>query len=174
MVTLPEVSPRTAGAASLTASWYPSETFNAEFKWAPAWTNDWLFWNGGREFGRYSRRLDSAGINLSWFPAARHELRLKSQWLAIRAHDGRGYQLQSTGEMQATGESLSDFDINELGLQLRYRYLLGPQSDVFLAYSRGGASERDREGGIGTGELFEEAPRLRDSDQLLAKIRYRF
>jgi len=158
----------------LTAGWYPSETFNAEFELAPEWTRDWLIWHEGTEFGRYTRRLDSAGVNLSWFPAARHELRLKSQWLAIRAQDGQRYQLQPTGAMQASGESLPDFDISEFGLQLRYRYLLGPQSDLFLAYSRGGASEQERDGGIGTGELLDEAFRLRDSDQLLAKIRYRF
>jgi len=159
---------------ALAANWYPGETFNAGFEWAPEWTHDWLIWHEGTDFGRYARRLDSAGVNLSWFPAARHELRLKSQWIAIRARDGRRHQLQPTGDMQATGEALSDFDINELGLQLRYRYLLGPQSDLFLAYSRGGSSELGREGGVGTGDLFEEALRLRDSDQLLAKVRYRF
>lgn len=163
-----------ARTASLTASWYPSEAFNAEFELAPEWTQDWLIWREANDFGRYSRRYDFAGVNLSWFPAARHELRLKSQWLAIRARDGRGYQLQSTGDMQVTGETLPDFDLNELGLQLRYRYLLGPQSDLFLAYSRGGSGEYEREDHIGTGELFEEALRLRDSDQLLVKVRYRF
>ncbi|QNP39500.1 DUF5916 domain-containing protein [Lysobacter solisilvae (ex Woo and Kim 2020)] len=159
---------------SLSASWYPSETFNAEFELAPEWSDDWLIWHEGRDFGRYARRLDYAGVNLGWFPAAKHELRLKSQWLAIRARDGRAYRLQPAGDMQATGAALPNFDINELGLQLRYRYLLGPQSDLFLAYSRGGAGEHEREGGIGTDELLEEALRLRDSDQFLAKVRYRF
>ncbi|MFC5570408.1 DUF5916 domain-containing protein [Lysobacter yangpyeongensis] len=158
----------------LTAGWYPGDRFNAEFEWGPEWTRDWLVWREGRTFGRYGRRLDYAGVNLSWFPAARHELRLKSQWIAIRAHDGTQYELQPQGDLQATGAALPDFDINELGLQLRYRYLLGPQSDLFLAYSRGGSSELEREGGIGTGDMLQEALELRDSDQLLAKVRYRF
>lgn len=158
----------------LVGNWYPGETFNMEFELAADWSRDWLIWEDGTNFGRYARRFNFAGVSLSWFPAARHELRLKSQWLAIRASDGRRYLLQPTGAMQPTDQTLPDFDLNEFGLQLRYRYVLGPQSDLYLAYSRGGFGEHYREGGVGTGDLFEEALELRDSDQLLVKVRYRF
>ncbi|MGO4774484.1 hypothetical protein AB4084_02985, partial [Lysobacter sp. 2RAB21] len=167
------LSARPAKVLTLIGNWYPSDAFNAEFEIGPEWTDDWLIWEGGRNFGRYQRRVDFVGVNLSWFPGIRHELRLKSEWLAIRAEDGQRYLLLDNGRMQGNGQVRPDFDINNFGLQLRYRYLLGPQSDIFVAYSRGGAmrQERDRVGG---GELFDEALQLRDSDQLLAKIRYRF
>lgn len=159
--------------AGVTVSWFPSEVFNAQFELYPEWSNDWLIWEGGVDFGRYSRRSDSATLNLSWFPGRKHELRLKSEWIAIRAQDGVRYQLQPTGRMLSAGIARPDFDINNFGLQIRYRYLLGPQSDIFLAYSRGGffRQERDTEG---TFDQLDEALDLRDSDQLLAKIRYRF
>ncbi len=157
----------------LSANWYPSDAFNASLEFGPDLGEDWLIWEGGREFGRYSRRGEFAGLNLSWFPGLKHELRMKSEWVAIRAADGARYQLQPSGEMLATGEVRPDFDANSFGVQLRYRYLLGPQSDIFLAYSRGGFHRQQRDE-IGTTELFGEALSLRDSDQLLGKIRYRF
>lgn len=167
------LSSTTARELSLSANWYPSDAFNAAFEFGPEWTSDWLIWEDGRDFGRYSRRYDFASLKLSWFPGLRHEFRLKTEWLAIRASDGQRYILQPDGGMLATDVVLDDFSINNFGMQLRYRYLLGPQSDVFLAYSRGGFLRQDRSD-MGTGELFDEALGLRDSDQFLAKIRYRF
>ncbi len=158
---------------SIDIAWYPSDLFNAVLELEPDSASDWLIWEGGRNFGRYARRGDFIGLNMSWFPRLRHELRLKSEWLAVRASDGRRYVLQPSGQMQPTGEVRPDFDINTLGLQLRYRYLLGPQSDIFLAYSRGGAMRQNRES-PDTENLFQDALELRDSDQFLAKIRYRF
>lgn len=162
-----------AREVELSAVWYPSDVFNAVVELAPDFASDWLIWEGGRNFGRYARRGDFIGLNMSWFPRLRHELRLKSEWLAIRASDGRRYELLPSGQMRPTGEVRPDFDINTLGLQLRYRYLLGPQSDIFLAYSRGGALRQDRDS-PDTQDLFQDALELRDSDQFLAKIRYRF
>lgn len=167
------LSSTTGRELELTANWYPSDAFNVAFQFGPDRTTDWLIWEGGRNFGRYERRGDSARVNLSWFPSLRHEFRLKSEWVSIRATNGRGYQLDSLGDMQATGAQRSDFDVNNLGLQLRYRYLLGPQSDIFVAYSRGGGLTQFRDR-LDTADMFDEALDLRDSDQLLAKIRYRF
>ncbi len=157
----------------LTASWYPSEVFNAQLELFPEWGNDWLIWEGGVNFGRYSRRNDYASLNLSWFPGRKHELRLKSEWIAIRAENGEQYQLQPSGRLVSSGIARPDFDINNFGVQVRYRYLLGPQSDVFIAYSRGGFLRQEREAS-GTFDQLDEALDLRDSDQLLAKLRYRF
>ncbi|UHQ23012.1 DUF5916 domain-containing protein [Lysobacter sp. 5GHs7-4] len=157
----------------LGANWYPDEAFNASFEFGPDRGEDWLIWEGGRDFGRYARRGDFASLGLSWFPGRRHELRLKSEWVAVRGSRGQRYRLQPNGQLSASGEARPDFDVNNFGLQLRYRYLLGPQSDVFLAYSRGGYRRQERDG-VGGGELFDDALGLRDADQLLAKIRYRF
>lgn len=162
-----------AREVDLRANWYPNDAFNASFEFGPEWTPDWLIWEGGRDFGRYSRRGDFAGLKLSWFPGLNHELRLKSEWVAISAADGVRYRLQPSGQMLTTAEARPDFDVNSFGLQLRYRYLLGPQSDIFLAYSRGGLQRQERDE-MGTVELLDDALDLRDSDQLFAKIRYRF
>ncbi|WP_223619457.1 DUF5916 domain-containing protein [Lysobacter sp. ESA13C] len=157
----------------LSAVWYPNDDFNAQLIFSPDRGSDWLIWEDGRNFGRYSRRGDYASLNLSWFPGLHHEVRLKTEWASVRADGGQGYILQPNGQMRASGQARADFDVNNFGLQLRYRYLLGPQSDIFVAYSRGGSTFLERDP-LGTYDQFTDALELRDSDQLLAKIRYRF
>ncbi|RDZ27256.1 hypothetical protein DX914_13490 [Lysobacter silvisoli] len=155
------------------ANWYPADTFNASLEFAPSASGDWLVWESGELFGRYGRRGESVALGMNWFPARKHELRLKSEWVAIRADAGRRYRLTPGGGLVATGETRPDFDVNSFGLQLRYRYEFGPQSELFLAYSRGGFRRSQRERGD-TFDLLDDALALRDSDQLLAKLRYRF
>lgn len=167
------LSSKVARLAGVSATWYPSPALNVYFELYPEWTNDWLVWKGGRDFGRYARRSDSAVLNLSWFPGVRHEVRLKLEWVAIRAHNGQAYRLQGAGDLAAQGSALDDFNINNFGFQLRYKYSLGPQSDVFVAYSRGGA-KLAAGAAAGSFQLFSDAIGLRDADQLFVKLRYRF
>lgn len=167
------LSATTGRVLDLFANWYPSDTFNVESRFRSAQIPDWLVWEGGRNFGRYERREDSIRLNLGWFPSQKHEFRLKSEWASVRAADGWGYRLDPSGSILPTAVQRSDFDVNNFGLQLRYRYLLGPQSDIFVAYSRGGKLTQRRDQ-VDTEDMFDEALDLRDSDQLLAKIRYRF
>jgi len=64
------------------------------------------------------------------------------------------------------------FTTSVLGLQVRYRFEIGPQSDLFVVYGRGGAqmlNDDDR----GVGRLFTDMTDIRDADQVLIKVRYR-
>lgn len=157
----------------LSVGWYPSDTLNMYLELSPEATDDWLIWEGGRHFGRYERESEAVIFNLDWFPSARHELRLKAEWLALRASEGREYRLGTNGTMAPTGAQLPDFDVNTLAFQVRYRFLIGAQSDFYVAYSRGGEERRYRDS-PDVGDQFDEAFSLRDSDQFLVKLRYRF
>lgn len=157
----------------VSVGWYPSDALSMSLKLGKDSTGDWLIWKGGRLFGRHQRKGESAVFNLDWFPSARHELRVKAEWVALRAGDGREYRLDPDGGMTPTGNPLVDFDINNLAFQVRYRFLIGAQSDFFLAYSRGGEETIIRDD-AGVSDLFDEALSLRDSDQFLVKLRYRF
>ncbi len=153
--------------------WFPTERFNVMAEIEPMWSPDWLIWKGGTRFARHSRRVDAANLSLNWFPAPRHELRLKVEWLAIRARDGRRYTLGRDAIVRPmTGEE-PDFTVNNFGVQVRYRWEFATQSDFFLVWSRGGFLREEREGDS-TLDLLDEAFALRDADQFLGKLRYRF
>ena len=71
-----------------------------------------------------------------------------------------------------TDEPVDDFNVRNLGFQIRYRYELAPLSYLYVVYGRGGFDEEpstDDAGGL-LGDSFS----LRDDEQLLVKLSYRF
>lgn len=132
----------------------------------------WLVWQRDDLCGRFERRRAELALDANWFPAPHHERRMKLQWLAIAARDGKPLRIAAGGALRVSEDSIDDFAINNFGVQLRYRWTFAPQSDLFVVYSRGGFSERnDARGDVG--DLFEDAFALRDADQVLVKLRYR-
>ncbi len=157
----------------LGTAFYASESLTLDGDLNFAESRGWLIWDESNRFGAYAREQINASVNLNWFPADRHEFRVKLQWLGINAHDAVAYRTDPRGRLQASGEELPDFNITNLGLQLRYRWEFAPQSDLYLVYGRGGfveeiGEERD------FGELLDAAIELRDADQFLVKVRKRF
>ena len=53
-------------------------------------------------------------------------------------------------------------------------WTFAPQSDFYVVYGRGGLELEDDPAEPGLGHLFSSAFELRDSDQLIVKVRYRF
>lgn len=137
----------------------------------PRWSRDWLIWLGGDRLASYRREQWDTAINVNWFPRDKHELRAKLQWFAIDAHEATAYRIDPHGRLRADGTA-DDFSVNNFGVQLRYRYEFAPQSELYLVYSRGGYERRDRRDD--SIDLFTDALSLRDADQFLAKLRYRF
>lgn len=134
--------------------------------------DDRLFWREGTRFGRYRTEQGSLNLDFEWFAGARQELRGKLQWVGLSARDGDEFLLQPSESLRRTGGIAEDFGFNSFGVQLRYRYKLGPESDVFVVYARGGESGLlDDEPGF---RQFDNALTLRDADQLLVKLRYAF
>jgi hypothetical protein len=76
------------------------------------------------------------------------------------------------GQAFASAEPIDDFSVENLGVQLRYRYEFRPLSYLYVVYGRGGyqyeAAADD------TGSLIRHGFDLRDDEQLLIKFSYRF
>jgi hypothetical protein len=67
---------------------------------------------------------------------------------------------------------VDDFSVRNLGFQVRYRWELAPLSYLYVVYARGGYLEEPY--ADGTGRLLRESFDLRDDEQLLVKLSYRF
>lgn len=153
-------------------TYYVSDRLTVDVTAYARFSNDWLIWLDGDRLASYRRKQWDTAVNLNWFPAPRHELRAKMQWLSIGARDAHAWRIGERGRLRRDGTA-DDFSINSFGVQLRYRYEIAPQSEFYLVYSRGGFERRDGHADD-PGELFADALELRDADQLLAKVRYRF
>ncbi len=173
-----------SGWLQLSALWYPSEKLTLRLDMIPQYSDDWLLWQQGNLFGTYrSERLDF-NFRLDWIPAPRHELRIKWQWIGIDAQPRQAWRSNAEGDLipvagtPATnlvgpaGSQVAPFTVNNLGLQIRYRFEIAPQSELFLVYARGGyvfLNDDDRN----VRDLFTDMGDVRDSDQFLVKFRYR-
>ncbi|HWK74783.1 MAG TPA: DUF5916 domain-containing protein [Povalibacter sp.] len=179
-----------SGWLQLVTTWYAHEKLTLRLDLLPQYSDDWLLWEEDNLFGSYrARRLDF-DFRLDWIPAPRHELRIKWQWIGIHADPRRAYLADPSGRLRQVEIVPADqnmaltpsprppdpavvpFTVNNLGVQIRYRYEIAPQSELFLVYARGGYDLIDDDE-RGVGELFRHMRDVRDSDQFLIKFRYR-
>lgn len=161
-----------AWEAAVEPTLYFSEGFTSSLRLTRIDSSDWLIWRGQERLASFARDQFNAFWNLNWFPAPRHEVRLRAQFIGLRAGARRSF-VAAGGSLVEVPLSTADFSLSTLALQLRYRYEFAPQSELYLVYSRGGGF--DEEGLLwGFGSLFDEARARTTADQVLAKLRWRF
>ena len=76
------------------------------------------------------------------------------------------------GESIASADDVSDFSVRNLGFQIRYRYELAPLSYLYVVYGRGGYQQDPFTSD--PADLVRDSFDLRDDEQLLVKLSYRF
>ncbi len=176
-----------SGRMQFVTVWYPTDKLTLRLDVLPEYTDDWLLWEEGNLFGTYrARRLDF-DFRLDWIPVPRHELRIRWQWIGIDADPRQAWRTDANGDLRPVtplaveavapitnpaDSAVVPFTVNNLGLQIRYRYELAPQSDLYLVYARGGfglTNDDDRR----IRDLFHDMGDLRDADQFLIKVSYR-
>jgi hypothetical protein len=160
------------GGIDADAVWYPTDNLNIDFRVGPNWCRDWLLWVKGK-LGSFSRSQVSGTISANWFPAEGHEFRLKGQWATVKAKAEQSYYIGNGGRLIRDNQPMDDFASINFGLQFRYRYEIAPLSDVYVVYSRGGSEDIDNPE-QDTLSVLGDSTRLRKSDQILVKVRYRF
>jgi len=135
---------------------------------------DWLLWQTGNQFGTFDAdRLDLTS-NLNWFIDDKQELRVKLQALGIDALASDALVVSPGRDLIAGTHALEDFRLRRLGFQVRYRYKLDTLSDVFVVYSRGGSALDEQSHRDDPFDALGESFDLRDDDQFLVKLAYRF
>jgi hypothetical protein len=135
-------------------------------------TSDWLVWQQDTLFGSFDQHQTNLSAGFTWIMTNRHELRLKLQAIGLDADLRQAYRVDPSGNSIPTDEPVSDFSVSNLGLQIRYRYELAPLSYLYVVYGRGGFEQEEQS--VGSDRLLRDSFSLRDDDQLLIKLSYRF
>ncbi|GFE78404.1 hypothetical protein GCM10011487_04040 [Steroidobacter agaridevorans] len=161
-----------SGWLQFLAAWYPTEKLTLRVDLLPQYSADWLVWEDSNLFGSYRAKRFDYDFRLDWIPAPRHELRVKWQWIGIDADLRSAYRTDAAGNLLPSSDPVAPFTVNNLGLQIRYRYEIGPMSELFLVYARGGYNFID-EDERGVSQLFRDMTDVRDADQFLIKLRYK-
>lgn len=154
-------------------SWYPNEKLNITFSLNPQRSSDWFRWMEGKQIGGFSNTQISSTIGANWFPAERHEVRLRTQWNTVNAKAEQSYNIGDDARLVKDNTPLDDFASTSFALQLRYHYEIAPMSDLYVCYSRGGREDiKNPEDDTLT--LLGDSTKLRQSDQIMIKLSYRF
>lgn len=156
-------------------TYYVSDALNVFAGLSTELTPDWLVWQYDNIVGRYRERALSLSAGMNWAIGQRQELRVKLQAIGLDAELKQAVEVQPGGRAQAvepTGAPVTDFSLRNLGFQVRYRYELAPLSHLYVVYGRGGYMLD--EFSVGTDEQWRDSFSLRDSEQLLVKLSYRF
>ena len=135
----------------------------------------WLVYQGGREFGRYNGTEWQPSIDLNWFLAYNHQLKLSLQWAGVKANEDGLYAVPpGDGDLEPTEPTREDYDftVSLVTLQLRYRWEIAPLTDVFLVYNRGNSLPNQFDSSFD--DLFRDVFDEPIIDSFVAKIRWRF
>jgi hypothetical protein len=135
-------------------------------------TPDWLIWQRDNLIGSFKGREWHVSAGLNWNIGSKQELRVKLQSLAVDAQARRGYRVARTGDAIASDDTIDNFSLSNLGFQIRYRYELAPLSYLYVVYGRGGLDKNDYSEDVG--QLLSDSFELRNDEQLLVKLSYRF
>ncbi|MFP7722028.1 DUF5916 domain-containing protein [Lysobacter sp. A3-1-A15] len=141
---------------------------------------DWLLWRGGNLVGTYRSDQVFLSLGSTWLIDARQQLRVRLESIGLDAHARQAYRVAADGTPVAVDEAIPDFSLGNVAFQVRYRYELAPLSYLYIAYVRGGEFFDEGVGGFQRLEGRDALGRLgdafdlRDSEQLLVKLSYRF
>ena len=136
---------------------------------------DWLIWQGNERpglVGSFDGRETRLRAGLDWTIDTRQELRIKLQAIGIGADARAAWRFDPAGHAIAVDDAIHDFNVRNLGFQVRYRYELAPLSYLYVVYARGGFDRHD--GSDSVDEALFDSFRLRDDEQLMVKLSYRF
>lgn len=136
---------------------------------------DWLIWD--RDTARlvtYGQEQALLNAGTVWLIDSRQELRVRLEALGLDAEAKRAWVVAPDGTPVRNNDPADSFALRNLGFQVRYRYEFAPLSYLYLAYVRGGSMFDAGARRYSVGEEFTSAFDLRDSEQMLVKLSYRF
>lgn len=135
---------------------------------------DWLLWRGDNLLGTFGSEQVFFSLGSVWLIDSKQELRVRLEALGLDAEAKRAWRVAADGSPVRSSDALDDFALRNLGFQVRYRYEFAPLSYLYVAYVRGGSLFQRGLGPYSVGDEFSGAFDLRDSEQLLVKLSYRF
>jgi hypothetical protein len=136
-------------------------------------TPQWILWQGGNLIGTFNEHAQQLDFGVDWNFRGNQELRVKMQALGLNADLRQAWRVAPNGTPVATNDPVDDFSLSNLGFQVRYRWEFKPLSYLYVVYGRGGdlfnefAADQTR-------DALTDAFSLRDDEQLVVKLSYRF
>ena len=124
----------------IAGSYFPNDNLKINLQYRVRKENEWLIWTEDNKFGLYDSEQDTVSIGLNWFSGNRHEIRLKSQFVALQADNPQSLISDNGGYLYDSDDLIKPFTQGVVSFQVRYKYEIAPLSYLYLVYSKGGTS----------------------------------
>ncbi|NCX34155.1 MAG: hypothetical protein EBX23_02075 [Proteobacteria bacterium] len=154
----------------IAGSYFPNDNLKINLQYRVRKENEWLIWSEDNKFGLYDSQQDTVSVGLNWFSGNKHEVRLKSQFVALQADNPRSLVSDKQGYLYDSNESLKPFTQGVVSFQIRYKYEIAPLSYIYLVYSKGGSNFEEDEN-YSKSEIFNQ-PWNNPSDEVYS-IKFR-
>ena len=158
--------------AQFKPTYFISDAFNVFGVLYVESTPQWMVWQHDNLLGTFREHALEIDAGVNWTIGDRQELRVKLQAIGLDARLRQAWRADIDGTPIPSAEHVDDFSLRNLGFQVRYRYELAPLSDLYVVYSRGGYLFD--EFAQDPASQLRDAFALRDTEQLLVKLSYRF
>ena len=159
------------------AVWRPNDRFSVDMRLNYEDREALLLHRGRGNYTSFQAHQWAPRLEMAYFITAKQQLRLSTQWTALKAFEDSFYRVNTVEEGAlipvANPDTTPDnFVISRMTFQLRYRWEIAPLSDLFVVYTRG--SNLPGNSFFTFQDLLEQSWNDRIVDQLAVKLRYRF
>ena len=154
----------------IAGSYFPNDNLKINMGYRIRKENEWLIWTEDNKFGLYDSEQDTVSIGLNWFRGNKHEIRLKSQFIALQADNPQSLISDSGGYLYNSDNLIEPFTQGVVSFQVRYKYEIAPLSYLYLVYSKGGTNY-DEDEDYSKSEIFNQ-PWNNPSDEVYS-IKFR-
>ena len=154
----------------IAGSYFPNDNLKINLQYRIRKENEWLIWTEDNKFGLYDSEQDTVSIGLNWFSGNKHEIRLKSQFVALQADNPQSLISDNGGYLYESDDLVKPFTQGVVSFQVRYKYEIAPLSYLYLVYSKGGTNY-DEDEKFSKSEIFNQ-PWNNPSDEVYS-IKFR-
>ena len=157
----------------IAGSFFPNDFIKINTQFKIKEESEWLNWIDSNNLATYDLSQKTISIDMNWFKGNKHEIRLKSQFVALQADNPRSLASDTNGYLRQSNNEVKSFTKGIASFQIRYKYEIAPLSYLFVVYSKGGDDYND-ETDRGTSSILK-SPWQNPSDELFSiKFRLKF
>ena len=159
--------------AKIGGSFYPVDFFKVGFSARIRNEKEWLNWIENNDLAIYDLSQKTISINMNWYRGIKHEIRLKSQFVALEAKNPRSLTVNENGYLLNSNKEINPFSEGITSFQIRYKYEIAPLSYIYLVYTKGGSMFEDNTSRE-TSEIFKDPWNNPDNEIFSIKFRLKY
>ena len=159
--------------AKIGGSFYPVDFFKVGFSARIRNEKEWLNWIENNDLAIYDLSQKTISINMNWYRGIKHEIRLKSQFVALEAKNPRSLTVNENGYLLDSNKEINPFSEGITSFQIRYKYEIAPLSYIYLVYTKGGSMFEDNTSRE-TSEIFKDPWNNPDNEIFSIKFRLKY